>query len=170
MTVRLFPDRFFRDATKPGYPPRFPCPGAHAMLPAGMPRTRINRRRVPAVIALLALLGLFARGMTPAAPGMSLMPGPTPVDRAVIAALGGTLCHDGDPGPASPDTPKHGADCLLCPLCGPAGTPAFLPAEATPLPLAKPRPRLHWAIAGPPRAPPPRPLIAAQPRGPPILV
>ncbi len=90
----------------------------------------------------------------------------------MIAALGGTLCHEGGSGPLAPDAPApaRGADCMLCPVCVAAGPTGMLPVAAVALPVPETVRRFQWAIATPPRAPPAIPLIAAQPRGPPILI
>jgi len=123
------------------------------------------------LMALPALLGLLARGVPPV-PGMGAPAASPAVDLAVIAALGGTLCHDGGTAPDTPDAPapRHDGACLLCPVCGPAGTPGVLPAAAPILPptaIARP---MQWAVAPPPRAPPSVPMLAAPPRGPPALI
>jgi hypothetical protein len=93
-------------------------------------------------------------------------------DAAAGAERVAVICHAPDPGdpavPAAP-APRHGLDCLLCPLCQTLAPAAAVLASATALPA----PRLvALGIATPPppaRAPPPAPLAAAYPRGPPVL-
>ena len=120
---------------------------------------------------LLALFGLLARGLPPG-PGAGASAAPTAVDLAIIAALGGTLCHDGGTAPGAPDAPvpRHDGACLLCPVCGPAGAQGVLLAAVTAIPPAAVARPVQWAAAPPPRAPPSVPMLAAPPRGPPALV
>jgi len=80
------------------------------------------------------------------------------------------LCqHDGNPD--TPRAPSHQSpDCLVCFFChNPAGT-AGLVASAPLLPTPSTIPLARAAILPPATAPPPRTVLAARPRGPPIPV
>ena len=80
------------------------------------------------------------------------------------------LCqHDGNP--ASPPTPAHQSpDCLLCVFCH--GAPGSLGLLIAPPVLPKPTTsKVARSVGLPPAtAPPLRVVLAARPRGPPILV
>ncbi len=112
---------------------------------------------------LLALLLLVLRLALPAYAGTA--------DKDAAQVLGGVpICH-ADAGPAAPEPAGKPAvpsahDCLLCPVCQLAATPALLPAapwvsaplQAGPVQAALP----------PPSTGPPQPRrYAAPPRGPP---
>lgn len=115
------------------------------------------------LLALLALAGMTVRGLPPAV--AAVMP-----DLALIAALGGTICHDGAAGPVSPDRPAPlPGPCVLCPVCAMTGAPGLLPAAPFVVAAADVAMRTPWAVSPPPGAPPAVALIAAQPRGPPAL-
>lgn len=77
------------------------------------------------------------------------------------------LCHaDGGSQPNAPDQPAH--DCVLCVVCVTHAVPV---AILSPTPVFAPR-VIVAAVRHPaarPRAPPLRPVAAAQPRGPPAL-
>ena len=125
-----------------------------------------SRRGALLLLALFALAGMLGRGFAP----MAVAKGGA--DQAIIAALGGTLCHDTSDNSGAPEQPaKPGhMDCALCPACVPLGSAVLLPEPArvafTPAHL----PRMAWASPARPRAPPAVALIAASPRGPPALI
>jgi hypothetical protein len=81
-----------------------------------------------------------------------------------------TICHAGaDSGQPPPSQPTHSNhECVLCAICQTHGGPIALLSPAPSLPG-----RHVVAVvrldAVQPRAPPPAPTIAAQPRGPPSL-
>jgi hypothetical protein len=79
------------------------------------------------------------------------------------------ICHAGDATPPAQQKPAHPThDCALCVFCLSHAMPAALlsPAPALPERQSVATGRLAAAY---PRAPPPRPVAAAQPRGPPSL-
>jgi len=91
---------------------------------------------------------------------------------ATAMALADTtmLCHhDGDRNP--PSAPAHPSpDCLFCFVCnGAAGSPGLLATPAVP-PPPRSAPFARIAVAASAAQPPPRIVLAARPRGPPILV
>lgn len=87
-------------------------------------------------------------------------------------ALGSVpICHaDVDSPQPSPSVPSHTShDCVLCVVCqSHSGSIALLPR--TPLPAPRRTVALARFDVAQPRAPPPSPKIAAQPRGPPSLI
>ena len=81
------------------------------------------------------------------------------------------ICHaDAGNQQPSPSVPSHtGHECVLCMLCqSHSGSIALLPP--TPVPVLRRAVALARFDIAQPRAPPPSPTIAAQPRGPPSLI
>ena len=80
------------------------------------------------------------------------------------------LCqHDGNPD--APPAPAHQSpDCLLCFFCHNVSGPAGVIAAAPILPVPRTVTIARAAIKPPATAPPVRVILAARPRGPPILV
>ena len=121
------------------------------------------------LLALLTLVGMTVRGL-PLAKAAGAKAAGAP-DLALIAALGGTICHDGAAGPPVPDPPApFSGPCVLCPVCGMANGAGVLPVSAFGMAAADVTVRVPWAVSPPPRAPPVVAWIAAQPRAPPVLI
>jgi hypothetical protein len=116
------------------------------------------------LLALLIVLGGLGRGMGPA--GSSI--GPDAATRALVQAMGGTLCHPDADQPADPAAPRA-PDCAMCPFCATPAAQAAMQAAAPDLPKPPVLPQSRFARAAHPRAPPPATPRLAQPRGPPFL-
>ena len=120
--------------------------------------------RRPAIFGLLlVLLALVAQvGAASVVPGF---------DRTADLAAISTICHaDDDGGGAGTPAPAHHTPaCDLCPLCGPAGG-SHLAISTTRVSVPPPvvRPVESPIGIAPATAPPARPRIAAEPRGPPL--
>ena len=124
----------------------------------------MTQRRIPAsgvFLALLALVAQLAFGAVVPRPEVALV-----LDQA------GVICHAPTPsdGTTPPAQHHHMPDCQFCPLCMSLATPGIV------LPGAVPHPPPPQAAAfrrpglpPPATAPPIAAVLAAQPRGPPVL-
>jgi hypothetical protein len=114
---------------------------------------------------VLALVAQVVFGFTAPETGVRLRPDQK---LAVLLADPGAICH-GDPGGGQPAPHHHGIDCLLCPYCAAIGTVAALRSDDPKLPIPRAGPIAVAVVASQPVSQPPPHLLAAQPRGPPIL-
>jgi hypothetical protein len=112
--------------------------------------------RLGLIAALLALAGQLALGASVPSPALEL-------------SGFGVICHaGGDTG--GPPPPSHQApDCALCPVCATLAVQAPLLAAPPMLPAPRAVRVARRTILPPPTAPPVVALLAAQPRGPPVL-
>ena len=108
-------------------------------------------------LALLALVAQLTMAAAVPASALSL------ADVAVLCQ------HDGNP--SGPPVPAHQApDCLLCFFCHSASGPLGLLAAPPILPTPTTTKVARSVVLPPATAPPLRVVLAARPRGPPILV
>jgi len=128
----------------------------------------MHRWRAGLFVAMLALLPQLVSG------GMAVQPaGPiTPAQNlAILLADPGAICH-GDTGGKVPDRPArhgHGLDCLLCPYCATITVHAALRGDQPSLPFRRARAIVVGIADAPATTMPPSRVLAARPRGPPIL-
>lgn len=115
---------------------------------------RSVRQTIGVFLALLAILAQLTGAVAVPSAAVSL------ADATVLCA------HDASDNPPA----HHPPACPLCVFCHNAAAPVGLPAVAPALPAL----RVLWiaraAVSPPATAPPPRVVLAAQPRGPPPLV
>jgi hypothetical protein len=126
---------------------------------------RLHRWRPGLLVALFALAAQITFGaMAPDAASR-----PTPDQQlAALLADPGAICHGGA-GDGQQTPHHHALDCLLCPYCAAIGTAAVLRSDDPTLPISRAgQIAVAVAVAAIIALPPP-PLLAARPRGPPIL-
>jgi len=124
----------------------------------------MTQRRIPAsglFLALLALVAQLAFGAVVPRPEVALV-----LDNA------GVICHAAAPDDTLPPAHHHHMpDCQFCPLCMSLATQGVVLPSAVAHP---PPPQLadfrRPGLPPPATAPPLKALLAAQPRGPPVLV
>ena len=124
----------------------------------------MTRRHIPTSGLFLALLALVAQMAFGAA-----VPGP---EMTLVLNGAGVICHAGAPsGSTPPPHHHHMPDCQFCPLCMSLATQGVVLPSAVAHP---PPPQLadfrRPGLPPPATAPPLKALLAAQPRGPPVLV
>jgi hypothetical protein len=116
--------------------------------------------------ALFALAVQIALGT--AAPGAGIRP-TAEQQLAALLADPGAICH-GSAGGDRQAPHHHATGCLLCPYCGAIGAVAVLHGGNPTLPIPRAGPIAVRDAAAPPPVHSTSPFLAAQPRGPPILV
>jgi len=114
---------------------------------------------------VLALVAQVAFGFAAPEPGVRLTPDQK---LAILLADPGAICH-GDPGGEQRAPHHHGIDCLLCPYCAAIGTVAALRSDDPTLPISRAGPIAVAVAAAQTISRLPSLVLAAQPRGPPIL-
>jgi len=124
----------------------------------------MTRRHIPTSGLFLALLALVAQMAFGAA-----VPGP---EMTLVLNGAGVICHAGAPsGSTPPPHHHHMPDCQFCPLCMSLAAPGIVLPSAGPTPPSPPVATLRLPGLPPPAtAPPIAAMLAARPRGPPILV
>ena len=132
-----------------------------------MPRFLGPVRMLRALLAVLVLAGVLVRGAPLAEAGGR----GGRADLALIAALGGTICHQ-DGGRGAPEAPArpHMPDCAVCPICVLALAPHAILAGGVSVPERREVSGPAWLAVGPARALAVPAILAAQPRGPPVLI
>jgi hypothetical protein len=127
-------------------------------------RPPMTLHRIPAsglFLALLALVAQLAFG--------AVVPRP---DVALVLDQAGPICHAAAPadGTTPPAPHRHMPDCQFCPLCMALATPGIvLPGAGPHLPPPQVAAFRRPGLPPPATAPPVVALLAAQPRGPPVL-
>jgi hypothetical protein len=90
----------------------------------------------------------------------------------IASALAGatTICHADETSGEAPPTPHNPADCPICPLCVSLSGPALALTTHPPLPTPHMVVVAPVVVLPPATAPPATVVLAARPRGPPIIL
>jgi hypothetical protein len=91
-----------------------------------------------------------------------------PASAASLASVTALCQHDASSPGTPPASPHQSPDCLLCFFCHNATGPAGLVTTSALLPLPTALLVARTVALPPATAPPPRVILAARPRGPPI--
>jgi hypothetical protein len=125
----------------------------------------LDRWRPGLLAALFALAAQILFGA--AAPDMGVRATPEQ-QLAALLADPGAICH-GATGGGQQAPHHHAVDCLLCPYCAAIASAAMLRSDDPTLPIPRAGPIAVAIVTASSIARPPSRLLAAQPRGPPIL-
>ena len=134
-----------------------------------MPRFLGSVRMLRALLAMLVLAGVLVRGAPLAEAGGR----GGRADLALIAALGGTICHqDGGGQQGAPGVPArpHMPDCAVCPICVLALAPHAVLAGGIAVPPRRAVSVPAWLAVGPAQTLVVPAVLVAQARGPPVLI
>jgi hypothetical protein len=122
----------------------------------------MSHRRISASGLLLAMLALIARLASGAV---------VPRTEAVAAiAEATTICHAQETSGEAPPTPHNPPDCPICPLCLSLSGPGFVLTAHPALPAPRMVVVAPAVVLPSATAPPATVVLAARPRGPPIIL